>query len=158
MSETSAKLRPVKVLLHAIFFLAGIATVFIGPVLPVMINRFSLNDLEAGYFFPAQFAGSVTGTYLTTYFGRRGKFLQAATIGCFLMAAGMLTMNANGFGACLAGFAINGLGVGLTLPAINLLILEMAEGNTAAALSILNFCWGAGAIVCKPFIDRVGDR
>ena len=157
MAQISANVKPVKVLLHAIFFLAGIATVFIGPVLPVMINRFSLNDLEAGYIFPAQFAGSVIGTYLTTYFGRRGKFLPAVMIGCFLMATGMLLVNANGFAACLVGFGINGLGVGLTLPAINLIILETAEGNSAAALSILNFCWGAGAIVCKPFIDQVGD-
>ena len=157
MAQISANAKPVKVLLHAIFFLAGIATVFIGPVLPVMINRFSLNDLEAGYIFPAQFAGSVIGTYLTTYFGRRGKFLPAVMIGCFLMATGMLLVNANGFAACLVGFGINGLGVGLTLPAINLIVLETAEGNSAAALSILNFCWGAGAIVCKPFIDQVGD-
>src|SRR5262249_11885563 len=158
MAEARTNVKPVKTLLHAIFVLAGITTVFIGPVLPILINKFSLNDLQAGYFFPAQFVGSLTGTFLTSYFGGRGKFLLAAIVGCFLMALGVLLMNSGNIAICLAVFSANGLGIGLTLPAINLLILEMAKGNTAAALSVLNFCWGAGAIVCKPFVDRAGDQ
>jgi fucose permease len=126
-------------------------------VLPILIKRFSLNDLEAGYFFPAQFAGSLTGTFLTTYFGRSGKFLSATVTGALLMAVGILLMSSTVFPVCLSGFAINGLGIGLTLPAINLLVLEMAPDNTVMALSILNFCWGAGAVISKPFVDRIGS-
>ena len=66
-------------------------------------------------------------------------------------------MNSADYWTCVAGFIVNGLGTGLTLPAINLLVLEMTTGNTAAALSILNFCWGAGAIVSKPFVDYFGS-
>jgi fucose permease len=72
------------------------------------------------------------------------------------MAAGMLLMNAGSFAICLAGFTVNGIGVGLTLPAINMLVLEMNPLRAASALNILNFCWGAGAIVCKPFVDFAG--
>ena len=156
MPADMKNLKPVKVILHVVFFLSGIATVLIGQVLPVLIRKFSLNDLEAGYFFPAQFAGSLVGTFLTKYFGRSGKFFVATTVGCVLMASGILLMNSSFFASCLVGFAINGLGIGLTLPSINLLILEMTEAGTAAALSLLNFCWGAGAIVSKPFVDYVG--
>src|SRR5215468_4688858 len=108
MAEARTNVKPVKTLLHAIFVLAGITTVFIGPVLPILINKFSLNDLQAGYFFPAQFGGSLTGTILTSYFARRGRFLLAIVIGCFLMALGVVLMNAENFAVCLVGFSVNG--------------------------------------------------
>ena len=57
--------RLIKVLLHFVFLLSGIATILIGQVLPMITKRFSLNDLEAGNFFPAQFSGSILGTFLT---------------------------------------------------------------------------------------------
>jgi FHS family glucose/mannose:H+ symporter-like MFS transporter len=143
----------VKILLHFIFFLSGIATVFIGAVLPILSAKFALNDLQAGNFFPAQLAGSLTGTYLTDWFGKKGKLGMAAWIGGFTMAGGLLLMNFDSYAVCMLGFLINGLGVGLTLPAINILILEMNPTRSAAALNILNFFWGVGAIVSKPFVD-----
>jgi fucose permease len=143
----------VKILLHFIFFLSGIATVFIGQVLPNLSAKFGLTDLQAGNFFPAQFIGSLTGTYLTDWFGKKGKLGTAAWIGGFTMAAGLLLINFDSYTICLLGFLINGLGIGLTLPAINILILEMNPTRSAAALNILNFFWGVGAIVSKPFVD-----
>ncbi len=143
----------VKILLHFIFFLSGIATVFIGQVLPVLSTRFGLSDLQAGNFFPAQFIGSLIGTYLTDWFGKKGNLGTAAWIGGFTMAIGLLLINFDSYAICLLGFLINGLGIGLTLPAINILILEMNPNRSAAALNILNFFWGVGAIVSKPFVD-----
>jgi len=156
MPKRLLKIRQVGVLLHVVFFLSGIATVLIGQVLPILIRRFSLSDLGAGYLFPAQIlVGALTGNLLSSYIGRRGGYIWATGIGCFLMTGGLLLMNSANYWICVAGFVVNGLGTGLTLPAINLLVLEMSTGNTAAALSILNFCWGAGAIVSKPFVDRL---
>ena len=145
--------RPINFLLHIVFLLSGTATIIIGQVLPVMTSRFVLNDLQAGYFFPAQFSGSLFGTYLTSWFGRNHKYIVATVLGCFLMAAGVLMMNSASYYVCLAAFAVNGIGVGLTLPSINMLVLEMNPMRAASALNILNFCWGLGAICCKPFID-----
>lgn len=140
-------------LLHIVFFLSGIATVLIGQILPILSAHFALNDLQAGYFFPVQFAGSLIGTLLTNWFGRRNKFILATLVGCLAMAAGILVMNSDVFAVCLFGFALNGLGIGLTLPSVNMLILELNPEKSASALSLLNFCWGVGAIVCKPFVD-----
>ena len=145
--------RHLDALLHFVFFLSGIATVLIGQVLPVLSNKFELSDLQSGYFFPAQFAGSLTGTLLTNWFGRKGKLVLASTIGSALMAAGILMLNLGSYELALAAFLVNGLGIGLTLPAINVLILERDPLNSAAALTFLNFFWGVGAIVCKPFVD-----
>lgn len=145
--------RALKYLLHLIFFLSGIATVLIGQVLPIFSTQFRLNDLEVSFFFPAQFLGSLIGTFLSSRFGRRDNYMTAVVLGCGALAGGVLMMNGNSFAVCLIGFLINGMGVGLTLPSINMLILELAAERSGAALSLLNFCWGVGAIVCKPFVD-----
>lgn len=153
MQAVSGKASHLKVLLHVLFFLSGIAGVFIGQVLPILARGFALDDLRLGYFFPAQFAGSLTGTFITGWFARRGRLIDSAWIGGLLMAAGILGMNAGSYQGLLFAFLLNGLGIGLTLPSINLLIIEANPERSAAALSILNFFWGAGAIVAKPFVD-----
>ena len=145
--------RRLDALLHFVFLLSGLATVLIGQVLPALSGKFELNDLQSGYFFPAQFLGSLTGTLMTNWFGRGGKLVLASAIGSALMAAGMLMLNLGSYELVLAGFTVNGLGLGLTLPAINVLTLERNPENSAAALTFLNFFWGVGAIVCKPFVD-----
>ncbi|MFZ1701640.1 MAG: MFS transporter [Pyrinomonadaceae bacterium] len=145
--------RPIKIVLHVIFLLSGIVTVLIGQVLPILARHFSLNDLDVSYFFPAQFGGSLTGTFLTARFGKRNDFFTATLIGTLLMACGILLMNVDVFSVCLVGFIVNGVGIGLTLPSINMLIVEMSRERAGPALSILNFCWGVGAIICKPFVD-----
>lgn len=139
--------RTLQILLHIAFFLSGITTILIGQVLPLLASRFALNDLQAGFFFPAQFAGSVTGTFLTNWFGKRNKFLSASLIGCFLMGVGILMLNLGSFELCLLGFFCNGIGVGLTLPSINMLTLELNPHRATSAVNILNFFWGLGAIV-----------
>ena len=147
------RVKLVKALLHIIFFLSGIAAVLIGQVLPIMSANFSLTDLQAGYFFPSQFAGSLIGSFATNSFGKRNDYIAATVIGGLAMAAGVLLLNANSFEICVAGFFVNGIGIGLTLPAINMMIIEVNPGRTGPALSILNLCWGVGAIICKPFVD-----
>lgn len=152
-SQDSNTVRVLKILLHAGFFVSGIATVIIGQVLPILAQKFSLNDEQSGNFFPVQFAGSIIGTFLTNWFGKRNKFLTASLLGCFLMASGILMLNVNSLEFCLFGFFINGLGIGLTLPSINMLILELNPLQAAAALSVVNFFWGVGAIISQPFVD-----
>lgn len=154
----SPRNRDLVILLHIVFFVSGISTVLIGQVLPVLAARFALNDLQAGYFFPAQFSGSILGTLLTSCFGRRNNFVLATIFGCTAMAFGITAMNFVSFEGCLAGFFVNGIGIGLTLPAVNMLVLEMSPRRSASALSILNFCWGVGAIFCKPFVDMTATK
>jgi fucose permease len=152
-AQNSTKLRILKILLHAGFFASGIATVLIGQILPILSAKFSLNDEQTGNFFPAQFIGSLTGTILTNWFGKRNRFLLACLIGCFAMGCGVLMLNSSSLEVCLLGFFINGLGIGLTLPSINLLILELDPGRVVSTLSVLNFFWGFGAILSQPFVD-----
>src|SRR5260370_29042878 len=54
--------RNLLVLLFAGFVLSGIATVIVGPMLPVFIRRWSLNDSQAGLFSTVQFMAAWIGT------------------------------------------------------------------------------------------------
>lgn len=151
--ENSSSLRFLKILLHIAFFASGTATVLIGQILPILAERLKLDDGQAGLFFTFQFSGSLLGTFVTNWFGKKNKFLSATLIGCFLMACGILFLNSDSRTICSTGFFINGLGAGLTLPAINLLTLDLNPGRATAALNVLNFFWGIGAILSQPFVD-----
>ena len=147
------RVRFLKGLLHFIFFLSGIATVLSGQVLPILARHFVLNDLQVSFFFPSQFAGSLCGTFLTSWFARRSNYMAATMFGGIAMAGGALLINIDSFAICLTGFFVMGLGIGLTLPSINMMIIEINPERPGPALNILNFCWGVGAILCKPFVD-----
>lgn len=149
-AENSLRL---KLTLHVLFLVSGTVTVLIGQVLPILARHYALNDLDLSFYFPAQFAGSLLGTYLFSLFAKQNQFVTASIAGAFLMGIGVLMMNLDSFSLSLAAFALNGLGIGLTLPAINMTVLELNPRNAAAALSFLNFFWGVGAILCKPFVD-----
>lgn len=140
-------------LLHLGFFASGIATVWVGQVLPILAEKLSLNDAQSSYFFTWQFSGSLLGTFATNRLGKQNKFVFAAILGCFLMAFGIVSMNADSYQLCLFAFFLTGIGIGLTLPSINMLILELNTERAASALSVLNFFWGLGAISSQPFVD-----
>ena len=80
---------------HVLFFLSGIAAVLIGQVLPILGRRFVLDDLHLGYFFQAQFAGSLIGTFISGWFGHRGRLVDSAWLGGAMMAVGVFAMNAD---------------------------------------------------------------
>ena len=146
-------IKRLKFVLHGLFLISGTVTVLIGQILPILARQYALNDLQLSFYFPFQFAGSLIGTFLTSWYARRNQFIAASMLGAVLMAVGMLLMNVNSFPVSLIAFVINGVGIGLTLPAINMTILELSPVKTASALSFLNFFWGVGAILCKPFVD-----
>lgn len=142
-----------KLILHLLFLVSGTVTVIIGQLLPYLARRFELSDLQLSLYFPAQFAGSLVGTIINSRFAKQNRFVTASLIGAALMSIGTLAMSSPTFPLTLLAFFINGVGIGITLPAINLAIIGLKPKNPASALSALNFCWGVGAIVCKPFVD-----
>jgi fucose permease len=50
-----------------------------------------------------------------------------------------------------------GIGLGLSIPAANLLVAAMNADRRSAALSLLNFSWSVGAVAC-PFIVAVAVK
>ena len=139
------------VVLHAGFVVAGVATTLIGPILPILIGRWTLSDQRAGLFFTAQFCGSMAGVASTRWLIGRG-YRQTFVCGFSLIAAGVAGLNLGGNAACLGATFVFGCGLGQALSAANLWVSEIAKARRVAALSILNLLWGIGAIACSPLV------
>jgi len=57
----------------------------------------------------------------------------------------------------LVSVCVYGFGLGLTIPTANLLIAKLHPDRQAAALNLLNFSWGIGAVGC-PFVVAALQR
>jgi MFS transporter, FHS family, glucose/mannose:H+ symporter len=137
--------------LHAGFVLMGVVTTLLGPMLPILIGRWSLSDQRAGLFFSAQFCGSVLGvSSLGPLLGRGYRHTLACGFG--LIAVGVAGLNLGSNVACLAATVLFGCGLGQALSATNLWVAEVSRSRQVAALSILNVMWGIGAIASSPLV------
>src|ERR1700722_12737134 len=71
--------------LCAAYFVAGVASVLLGPTLPFLSTRWPINDALAGSLFAAQFSGGILSAILSTRFPR-ACFLAGLSIGAPLIA------------------------------------------------------------------------
>jgi FHS family glucose/mannose:H+ symporter-like MFS transporter len=147
------------------FLPTGILTTLLGPMLPILIARWALNDTQAGNLFLVQFLASLIGVQLSGVLLARWGFRPAFLLGLLSMAVGVGTLLVGSLGLGLAAVATYGLGLGLIIPTDNLLIAEIGAGpvttwgdgsqassrtsSAASAVSLLNFFWGAGAVLCS---------
>jgi MFS transporter, FHS family, glucose/mannose:H+ symporter len=139
-------------LLFAGFVLTGVPTVIMGPILPVFISRFALNDAQAGLFFTVQFATSLAGVWLNTALSSWWGYRPGLVVGYILTGAGLSFLNAPTHALALAATSAYGLGYGFTSPSTNLTAAEVGGKNSAGLISLLNFAWGIGAVACSPLI------
>ena len=144
--------RKLLVLLFAGFVLSGIATTIIGPMLPVFIRKWSLDDGQAGIFSTIQFLAALGGTLASSVVASRWGYRPALVLGYALMGGGLAGLNADAQVIALMATAAFGLGYGLITPGTNLFVAELGGAKSASLLSLLNFTWGAGAMACSPLI------
>ena len=155
------------------FLPTGILTTLLGPMLPILIARWEMNDTQAGNLFLVQVLAMLVGVQLSGVLLARWGFRPAFLLGLLLMACGVATLYMGSLWLGLASVATYGLGLGLIIPTDNLLIAEIAAGSGASseagpaassgassgksskassgagAVSLLNFFWGAGAVFCS---------
>src|ERR1700740_1540021 len=72
---------------YAGFVIAGMATVLLGPILPVLSARWSLSDFQAGGLCATQFTASTLGAIVASH-SRRGCLI----FGYASVAAGLATL------------------------------------------------------------------
>lgn len=135
------------------FFPTGILTTILGPMLPILIERWVLNDTQAGNLFLVQFLASVVGVQFSAVLLARWGYRPAFLLGLLLMAAGVSTLYIGSLWLGLIAVATYGLGLGLIIPTDNLLIAEISSGSSpssrSSAVNLLNFFWGVGAVSCS---------
>ncbi len=144
--------RNLLVLLFAGFVLSGIATVIVGPMLPVFIRRWSLNDSQAGLFSTVQFMAAWIGTLASSAIASWRGYRPALVLGYALMGGGLAILNADTRILALAATATFGFGYGLLTAGTNLLVAELGGVRSASLVNLLNFMWGVGAMTCPLLI------
>src|SRR5690348_5859273 len=144
--------RNLLVLLFAGFVLSGIATTIVGPMLPIFIRRWSLDDGQAGLFSSIQFLAALGGTLASSAIAAWWGYRPALVMGYALMGGGLASLNADTHAVALTATAGFGLGYGLITPGTNLFVAELGGAKSASLLNQLNFAWGAGAMICSPLI------
>ena len=120
----------------------------LGPLLPILIPHWNIEDAQAGTLFTASFAGQLLGAWFAA------RNLRTSVVyGAALSAAGCIAMVWATFHiAHLALFCL-GLGLGAGLTAGNIIVGTARTVNRARLLLLLNVSWSIGAIIC-PLLAR----
>ena len=138
------------------FLPTGVLTTLLGPMLPILIVRWAMNDTQAGNLFLVQFLASLVGVQFSGIL-LRGLVSSGFPLGLLLMAGGVGTLYLGSHAKDVA-VAAYGLGLGLIVPTDNLLIAgdrrrigcgvrrwRVALPFESSAVSLLNF-FGAWAL------------
>ena len=128
------------------FAAAGIVTVMLGPLLPSLISRWQLEDVQAGTLFASFFFGQLIGAWFATRRLRLSVLLGAA-----LTSAGCASLAWATFHTAHLSLFATGLGLGLSLTAGNV-IVGTSVANRARTLALLNVGWSVGAIACPALV------
>ena len=123
------------------FVLTGIVTTLLGPLIPLFVKRCAMSDAAAGFLVGAQFAGHLVGALFANRNLRR-----SVIAGMPLICLGVCAL---AFSSCTLAYlctACYGVGLGLTISAINLIIARRQSDRRAYSLTLLNFLWGVGAV------------
>lgn len=133
------------------FIPIGVATVVLGPLLPTLSARWSLNYAQAGAFFPVQYVASTCAVALSGVLASWRGYRFAMKTGLLLTSMGLAFLLAGPKWCAILGIAANGAGLGLAVPAVNLMVAAVNPGRRSATLNLLNFFWSTGAVAC-PFL------
>jgi fucose permease len=143
---------------HVAFVLTGAVTTLLGPLLPVLAGRWGLDDASAGLLFAAQFVGSMAGVACSGPLVARAGFVRASMTGQAAMAAGVGALAFAPWPPALLAVAGYGIGLGITIPATNLLVADAAGPRRSAAVNLLNLAWGLGAVITPPLVAWLAAR
>jgi FHS family glucose/mannose:H+ symporter-like MFS transporter len=140
--------------LAAGLLLAGLGTVMLGPVLPVLAHHWTLTDEQSGWLFQAKFIGACLGGMTVPRRLRlgilAGTILSCAGFGAFALSTGLRS-------GCATLF-VSGLGLGQIIASSNILAGRRYAERAGAALSTLNFFFSLGAILTGVLAAAVMPR
>ena len=157
VAKTSASARALTLASYVSFVPIGIATVLLGPMLPTLSAAWSLNYAQAGALFTAQYLASTLAVALSGVLASRWGFRFPVKAGLWLVAGGLALLLAGPKWLGIACIAAYGAGLGLAVPAANLMVAAANPERRSATLNLLNFFWSAGAVAC-PFLVAGADR
>ena len=130
-------------LMHAVFVLAGLGTMLLGPILPLLSTQWHLTDSQAGLLLLAQFCGATLGG--VTVSSRLAKDLLVG-LAAAIFGFGAFAI-ATGLSVALPALLVGGFGVGRIIATVNILGGTRSTANRGSALARLNFTFAFGALL-----------
>jgi fucose permease len=150
--NAAARQRYLLVLLFAGFVLTGVEITLTGPMMPLFISRWSLNDSRAGLLLAIEFSGSLAGVWLSSLVTHHLGTRTSLVLGYLLVGIGLATVNTSSIAVVVLALGSLGIGYGLVVPPTNLAVAEIGGAKSASLVSLVNFAWGAGAVSCSPLV------
>src|SRR6516162_5007394 len=150
-TQASVSARALTYAAYISFIPIGIATVLLGPMLPTLSARWSLNYAQAGALFNAQYFASTCAVAISVVLVARWGYRFTISLGLSLMALGVALVLSGPKLLGILCIGTYGAGLGLAVPAANLLVAAANPERRSATLNLLNFFWSVGAVAC-PFL------
>jgi FHS family glucose/mannose:H+ symporter-like MFS transporter len=126
------------------FLLAGLGTVMLGPIMPLLLHDWRLTDQQGGLLLAAKFVGSFLGGVSVPRRLRLGVLggmvFACMGFGAFALSGGLLSG-----AACLF---VSGFGLGQIIASTNIVVGRRYRSHTGSALASVNFFWSLGAVAC----------
>lgn len=137
------------------FTVTGVAVTVLGPILPVIIQRWKLQDFQAGLLLSVQFLGCFTGSVLVTRHLRRALLLGSATLAAGWLAFALALAYEEGLWLAPGALLIAGFGAGHMMSATNLIAGHTHRRRRGSGLSLFNAFWSFGAILSSLAIGNL---
>jgi FHS family glucose/mannose:H+ symporter-like MFS transporter len=140
--------------MHAAFLLAGLATMLLGPILPLLSRQWHLQDSQAGLLLLAQFTGATLGGATVSK-----RLPQAFLLGLTAACAGFLlfAVAPNLIIACL-GLLLGGFGVGRIIASVNIIAGSRFTHQRGSALARLNLSFSLGCLLSPLLAAQLAPR
>jgi fucose permease len=140
--------------MHAGFLLAGLATMLLGPILPLLSHNWHLADSQAGLLLLAQFTGATLGGATVSQ-----RLPQAFLLGLLSGCCGFLAfaLAPSLVPACLA-LLLAGFGVGRIIASLNIIAGARYTHQRGSALSRLNISFSLGCLLSPLLAAQLAPR
>jgi EmrB/QacA subfamily drug resistance transporter len=151
-------------IVNLINFFFGVAALGFGALVPLYAeSRFGISTLDAGTLLTARAVGMIAVAGLAVFALRRTGYRLPMIIGFVLAACGLFLTSLDHHGmspyvwlAMAAG--VTGLGMGISLPASNNAVLQLAPDSTAAIAGLRGMFRQAGGITGISVVTAVVAR
>ena len=128
----------------------------LGPILPFLPMRLGITPAQAGQLFFWQFVAATVTTLLGGLIFPRIRFRALTTTALVLVFIGAAGLKTSHWSIACCAVACYGAGLGLSIPAINLVVSGMNPIRRSSVLCVLNCCWVIGAVAGPMLVFALG--
>jgi fucose permease len=148
--------RRLTVLSCGLFLVIGVVTTILGPILPFLPARLGISPAQAGQLFFWQFVAATITTLADGIIFSRIRFRTLLLTALTLALIGVAGLQTSHWRIACCAVACYGIGLGISIPAINLTVSSLNPTRRSSVLCILNCCWVVGAVAGPMLVFALG--